>query len=77
MELRRWTTQWLVEALGRAGFAEVRATAHPGEAARRFARELLAHDAMDAVAPTFEQVASALGASAGSLPGDEMVLAVR
>lgn len=77
VELRRWTTKWLVEALGRAGFTEARATAHPGEAARRFARELLAHDAMDAVAPAFEQVASALGASAGSRPGDEMVLAVR
>ena len=77
VELRRWTTGWLVEALRRAGFAEVRATAHPGEVARRVARELLANDAMEAVTPAFEQVAGAIGVAAGRLAGEEMVLAVR
>ena len=83
VEMRRWTTAWLVDALGRAGFGEVRATAHPGELARRVARELLAgdasetSDAMDAVAPAFERLAAAIGVAGGARDGDEMVTAVR
>ena len=80
VEMQRWTTAGLVEALGRAGFSEVRATAHPGELARRVARELLAGDAgetMDAVVPVFERLAAAIGVAGGARDGDEMVLAVR
>ncbi len=77
VELRRWTTQWLVDELHAAGFSEARGTAHPGELARHFARELLASDEMAAVAPSFEQAAAAIGRAASALPGDEMVIAVR
>jgi hypothetical protein len=77
VETRRWNTAWLTAALADAGFAEVRATAHPGELARRFVRSLRAHDALDAVAPHFDALTRALGESAARTPGDEMVLAVR
>ena len=77
VELRRWTTAWLVDALTAAGFAHVRATAHPGELARHFARELLADGAIDEVAEQFESLAGAIGRSAQALEGEEMVLAVR
>ncbi len=77
VELRRWSTGWLVKALRSAGFADVRATAHPGELARQVARGLLARDAIETVAPAFAEVAAAVGVAAGSLAGDGMVLAVR
>lgn len=77
VETRRWTTSWLVAALRDAGFAEVRATAHPGELARRFVCALRARGELDAVAPHFDALTRALGAAALQTPGDEMVLAVR
>jgi SAM-dependent methyltransferase len=77
LELRRWTTPWLVAALRSAGFSEARGTAHPGELGRHFARDLLASDGMDEVAPSFEQTVADIGRTALALPGDEMVFAVR
>ena len=77
VELRRWTTAWLVEALRGAGFREVVATAHPGDVARHVARELRAAGAIDAVAPQFEALASAIGRAAGRQPGSAMVAAIR
>ena len=77
VELRRWTTAWLVEALRDAGFASVRATAHPGEVARHVGRDLIASRDIEALAPTFEAIASAIGRTTGALPGDAMVAATR
>ena len=77
VELRRWTTGWLIESLRAAGFAEVRGTAHPGELARHVARELLASADVDEVTARFEQEAAAIGRSALEQEGDEMVVAVR
>ena len=75
VELRRWSTPALVEALHRAGFAEARATVHPGELGRRFARDLLARDAMTPFVPLFAEATRALGTLAGSQPGEGMVTA--
>jgi SAM-dependent methyltransferase len=77
VELARWSTAELVAALERAGFVEVRATVHPGELGRRFARELIARGAMPAAAPLFAEATRALGRLAASQPGDAMVRAVR
>jgi len=77
VELHRWTTGWLVEALRAAGFAEVRATVHPGDLARRFARDLIARGEMPSFAPLFEPATRALGVAAAAQPGDGMVTAVR
>ena len=77
LELRRWTTPWLVAALRAAGFSQARGTAHPGELGRHFARDLLASDGMAEVAPSFEQTVADIGRTALALPGDEMVVAVR
>lgn len=78
VELRRWTTAWLVDALIEAGFATVRATAHPGEAARHIGRDLIASRSADALdVSMFEAIAGAVGRTAGALDGDAMVEAVR
>lgn len=77
VELRRWSTPALVEALRAAGFSEARATVHPGELGRRFARDLLARDAMAPFAPLFDDATRALGTLAGSQPGEGMVTAIR
>lgn len=77
VELHRWSTPDLVEALRRAGFREARATVHPGELGRRFARDLLTRDAMTPFAPLFEAATGALGRLAGSQPGDAMVSGMR
>jgi ubiquinone/menaquinone biosynthesis C-methylase UbiE len=77
VELRRWSTPALVEALRRAGFQEARATVHAGELGRRFARDLLARDAMAPFAPLFADATRALGTLAGSQPGEAMVAAWR
>ena len=77
VELRRWTTGWLVEALRAAGFAEVRSTVHAGDLARRFARQLIARGEMPSFAPLFEPATQALGVAAAGQPGDGMVTAVR
>lgn len=77
VELHRWATPALVEALRRAGFREARATVHPGELGRRFARDLLTRQAMAPFAPLFAEATGALGRLAGSQPGDAMVSGVR
>jgi SAM-dependent methyltransferase len=77
VELRRWSTPALVDALRRAGFREARATVHAGELGRRFARDLLARGAMAPFAPLFSEATRALGALAGSQRGEGMVTAVR
>jgi SAM-dependent methyltransferase len=77
VELHRWSTPALVDALRAAGFTEARATVHPGELGRRFARDLLAREAMTAFAPLFAEATRALGTLAGSQPGEAMVTAVR
>ena len=77
VELRRWTTAWLLDALRRAGFGEVRATVHPGELARHVGRVLIASDAGDRLAPAFEGWTRAVGQAAGRLPGEGMVVAGR
>lgn len=85
VELRRWTTAWLREALERAGFAEVRATAHPGELARHVGRALIAaspaatdgrHDALEALARGFGYWTTRIGEAGGTLPGGGMIAAV-
>lgn len=77
VELRRWTTPWLVEALRTAGFRGVRATQHPGDLARAVARRLIASGGLAVVAGEFETLTRALGEAAESLPGKEMATAVR
>lgn len=77
VEVRRWTTPWLAEALVGAGFREVRPTQHAGDLARAVARRLVAGGAVEAVAGTFEVLTRAIGEAAASLPGEEMVTAVR
>jgi SAM-dependent methyltransferase len=77
VELRRWTTPWLVDALGAAGFRGVRPTQHAGDLARAVARRLVASGEIDAVAQYFEVLTRALGEAAGTLPGEEMVTAIR
>lgn len=77
VEMRRWTTEWLVGALGAAGFREVLPTAHPGDIARHVGRELIARGDVEAVAPHFEALAAAIGVAAGRQPGRDMVVARR
>jgi SAM-dependent methyltransferase len=77
VELQRWTTAWLVEALLAAGFSVVRGTAHPGELARERARELLEEGGTPAAQAQFEAETVSIGWSAASQDGDEMVIAVR
>ena len=77
VEMGRWTTEWLVASLEAAGFREVRPTAHPGDIARHVARELIARDDADAVAPHFEALTTAIGVAAGRRPGRAMVVARR
>jgi hypothetical protein len=77
VEMRRWDTEWLIEALRGAGFASVRGTPHPGEVARHVGRELIASGAAAALGATFEEVASAIGRAAGARDGRELIEAVR
>lgn len=77
VELHRWSTPALVAALRAAGFAEARATVHPGELGRRFARDLLGRNAMMPFVPVFADATRALGTLAGSQQGEGMVTAVR
>ena len=85
VELRRWTTAWLREALAEAGFGEARATAHPGELARRLGRALIAaapaaiagdRHALDALTRSFGYWTARIGRAGGALPGAGMVAAV-
>jgi SAM-dependent methyltransferase len=77
LELQRWTTAWLVEALLAAGFSEARGTAHPGELARHRARELLAAGGTKPAEAKFKAEIASIGPAAASTEGDEMVIAVR
>ena len=77
VELRRWRTPWLVEALHAAGFSEVRGTVHPGDLARHIGRDLIARGAAVDGGSHFEALAGAIGRAGGSRAGDEMVVAVR
>ena len=77
VELRRWTTDWIVEALRAAGFSDVRATVHTGDLARLFARPLIARGEAEALAPHFDAITRALGEAAARQPGESMVTAVR
>lgn len=77
VEMRRWETASLAEALHRAGFSAVRTTVHPGELGRHFARGLLGRREMPAFVPLFAEATRALGGMAGSLPGDAMVAAIK
>jgi hypothetical protein len=77
VEMRRWTTEWLVEALREAGFAHVRPTVFPGLAARLAGRELIAGGTPASDPAHFIEVARAIGRAAGSLDGRGMVEAVR
>ena len=84
VELRRWTTAWLRDALERAGFGDVRATAHPGELARHLGRALIAvsaaaageRDALEALAGSFGYWTARIGEAGGMLPGAGMIAAV-
>ena len=85
VELRRWTTAWLREALEDAGFTEVRTTAHPGELARHVGRALIAaspaatageRDALAALAGLFGYWTARIGEAGGTLPGAGMIAAV-
>ena len=85
VELRRWTTEWLRGALQRAGFAEVRATAHPGELARHLGRALIAaspaaaageREALEALVGRFGYWTARIGEAGGTLPGAGMIAAV-
>src|SRR5690606_6516131 len=77
VEMRRWTTAWLVGALREAGFREVRGTVHPGDLARQVGRDLIADGTAEQLGGAFEAVAGALGRVGGRLDGDAMVEAVR
>ena len=77
VELRRWTTEWLVDALRGAGFREVRATVHTGDLARLVGRQLIARGEAEALAPHFAAITRALGESAAQQPGESMVTAIR
>jgi len=77
VELRRWTPEWLVEELGRAGFSDARATAHAGDAARLAARDASAIEDPIALLAAFEDVTRDLGRRVSREPGSAMVTAVR
>ncbi len=77
IDLHRWTTAWLVEALRHAGFSDVRATVHTGDLARAFARGAIARGEVDALAPHFDAITRALGEAASRQPGESMVTAIR
>ena len=74
VELSRWTTGWLMEALSEAGFAEVRGTLHSGERGRAYGRERIASgDAVDL--EEFGVLSWEIGERAASTDGEGMVTA--
>lgn len=77
VEMRRWDTEWLIEALRGAGFASARGTPHPGELARHVGRDLIASGVAATLGPAFEEVASAIGRAAAARDGRELIEAVR
>ncbi len=76
MELRRWTPDWLAEALIDAGFREATVTAHPGDAARLAGRGALRVSEAAAVA-SFSAVTADLGRRVSREAGAAMVTAIR
>ena len=76
VELRRWTPDWLAEALLEAGFSEASVTAHPGDAARLAGRGALRVSEAAATA-SFGTVTVDLGRRVSREPGAAMVTAIR
>jgi ubiquinone/menaquinone biosynthesis C-methylase UbiE len=76
VELRRWTPDWLAEALVAAGFREARVTAHPGDAARLTGRGALRVSELAAIA-SFAAVTADLGRRVSREDGASMVTAIR
>jgi SAM-dependent methyltransferase len=76
VELRRWTTNWLLAALLDAGFAEARATAHSGDAARIAGRERIASGHMPDLEAFFAATRD-IGERVAREHGSRMVTAVR
>ncbi len=76
VELRRWTPDWLAEALLEAGFRETRTTAHPGDAARLAGRGALRVSELAAEA-SFAAVTGDLGRRISREDGASMVTAIR
>jgi ubiquinone/menaquinone biosynthesis C-methylase UbiE len=76
IELERWTTAWLLDALLDAGFREARGTAHSGDTARSHGRARIASgDVPDLEA--FAATTMAIGRTAAREDGAMMVTAVR
>ena len=76
VELSRWTTSWLIEALSEEGFDEVRGTLHSGERGRAYGRERIASG--DAVnLEEFGVLSRAIGEQASVTEGEGMVTGVR
>ena len=74
VELSRWTTSWLMEALSEAGFEEVRGTLHSGERGRAYGRERIASG--DAVSlEEFGVLSREIGERAAATAGEGMVSA--
>ena len=76
VDLRRWTTDWLVAALFDAGFAEAHGTAHPGEVAREHGRRLIAEGQIPDL-EGFARTTQAIGRRVPREAGSRMVTAVR
>jgi len=76
VELRRWTPDWLADALLEAGFREARTTAHPGDAARLAGRGALRVSEV-AAAASFAAVTTDLGRRVAREDGAAMVTAIR
>lgn len=76
IELRRWTPNWLTEALLEAGFREASVTAHAGDAARLAGRGAL-RVSEAAAAASFAGVTADLGRRVSREPGAAMVTAIR
>lgn len=73
VELRRWTPEWLAEALRGAGFREASTTAHAGDAARLAARQAIAAGDATMFAATTREI----GRRVSREDGAAMVTAIR
>lgn len=76
VELRRWTPEWLAEALLAAGFREASVTAHAGDASRLAGRGALRVSEAVAAA-SFATVTADLGRRVSREAGASMVTAIR
>jgi SAM-dependent methyltransferase len=76
VELQRWTTSWLMDALREVGFDEVCGTLHPGERGRAYGRERIASgDAVEL--EEFAMLSREIGERAAATAGEGMVTALR